>query len=162
MKNALTLEDIGRFPGGNPFKKELMLKDLSRLEGKLGAMKIESGCNIISEYAGLSSKMYSLKIVGHVDHLGNDSEDGLQIDYMKGKGAPKRALQAYATHEMYKEMIFNPSPSRITFRTLRSKKHTIEHLQIERKMLTSYNDKVFAVTPFFSRPLGHFENRPRL
>ncbi len=137
-----------------------MLEDYDRLEGKLGAMKIETGCNQIVEYIGLSSNMYSFKIMGHVDHLGDDSEDGLMIDYMKGKGAPKRALQAFATHEVYKKMIFNPEPSRITFRTLRSKKHTIEHLQIERKLLTSYNDKVFAVTPCSSRPLGHFRNRP--
>jgi hypothetical protein len=81
---------------------------------------------------------------------------------MKGKGVPKRALQGNATHQTYKQMIFSPTPNRITFRTLRSRKHTIEHLQIERKMLTAYNDKVFAVTPLFSRPLGHFENRARL
>ncbi len=62
----------------------------------------------------------------------------------------------------YKNLIFKPSPRRITFRTLRSKTHTIEHLQVERKLLTSYNDKVFAVTPCSSRPLGHFRNRPPL
>ena len=55
LKKALSLQDIERFSGGNPFKKELMLKDLSRLEGKLGAMKIETGCNEIAEYAGLAS-----------------------------------------------------------------------------------------------------------
>mgnify|MGYP000388254399 FL=1 len=162
LKKALSLFDLERFSGGDACVKQLMVKEYNEVEGKLGAMKIETGCNEIVEYVGLSSKMYSLKIMGHIDHLGDDSVDGILIDYMKGKGAPKRALQAFATHEMYKKMIFDPEPSRITFRTLRSKKHTIEHLQIERKLLTSYNEKVFAVTPTFSRPLGHFRNRPPL
>ena len=106
--------------------------------------------------------MYSLKMVGHVDHNGDDRADGSSIDYMKGKGVPKRALQANATHESYKEMIFNPSVNRVRFRTLRSKDHVVQQLEIDRKMLTAYNDKVFAVTPFLSRPLDHYLNNQPL
>ena len=106
--------------------------------------------------------MYSLKMVAHVDNEGNDKNDGISIDYLKGKGVPTRALRANATHETYKAMVVNPSVNRVSFRTLRSNKHVIEQLQIERKMLTAYNDKVYAATPTFSRPIGHYRNHAPL
>ena len=139
-----------------------MLKELEGKSGKLGAMKLENGTNIISEFCGLAAKMYSIQMEPHTDCNGKEPKSDKKIDYMKGKGVPTRALKANATHQTYKSMIFNPAPNRVTFRTLRSRKHTIEHLEIGRKMLTAYNDKVFAVTPLFCRPLGHFENRAKL
>ena len=102
--------------------------------------------------------MYSLKMMGHIDFEGNAKKDGFSIDYMKGKGVPKRVLQKKATHETYKDMIFNTAVHRITFRTLRSNKHVVEQLEIDRKMLTAYNDKVYQIDSFCSRPLGHWRN----
>ena len=158
LMEGLSPQDIQRHCEGNPFKIALLMKELTEHKGKLGAMKIENRTDFIKEYVGLAAKMYSLKIMGHVDHNGDDKTDGCTIDYMKGKGTPTRALQANATHEAYKEMIFNPSVNRIRFRTLRSKNHVVQQLEIDRKMLTAYNDKVFAVTPFLSRPHGHYMN----
>jgi hypothetical protein len=76
LKEALSPQDVERHSQGNPFKKDLLLKDLCRLKGNLGAMKLENQCNIISEYIGLAAKMYSIQMVGHVDHQGKDSHDG--------------------------------------------------------------------------------------
>ncbi len=53
----------------------------------------------------------------------------------------------------------NPDRSRATFRAMRSKRHVIETLEIDRKFLTAFNDKVFQVGPMFSRPLGHWRNK---
>ena len=116
----------------------------------------------IVEFCGLAAKMYSFKMIGHVDHEGNDKDDGITIDYVKGKGVPKRALEASATHQTYKDMVMIPSVNRVSFRTLRSNKHVVEQLQIERKMLTAHNDKVYAATPTFSRPIGHYRNHAPL
>ena len=97
-------------------------------------------------------------MLGHIDFEGLGKKDGFSIDYMKSKGVPKRVLQKKATHETYKDMIFNTAVNRITFRTLRSSKHIIEQLEIDRKMLTAYNDKVYQIDCFSSRPLGHWRN----
>jgi len=158
LQEALSPQDIQRHCQGHPDKVALLVKNLLDLKGKLGAMKLENKTAFIKEYVGLAAKMYSLKMVGHVDHNGNDLEDGCTLDYMKGKGTPTRALQANATHETYKQMVFHPSVNRVTFRTLRSKSHVVQQLEIDRNMLTAYNDKVFAVTQFESRPLGHYRN----
>jgi len=158
LQEALSPQDIQRHCQCHPGKVALLVKSLSDLKGRLGAMKLENKTAFIKEYVGLAAKMYSLKMVGHVDHNGNEHEDGCTIDYMKGKGVPTRALQSNATHETYKQMVFHPSVNRVTFRTLRSKNHVVQQLEIDRKMLTAYNDKVFAVTQFESRPLGHYRN----
>ncbi len=158
LQEALTPAEIFRLCDGIPYKIALMVKELGDLKGKLGAMKLENKTSFIQEYVGLAAKMYSLKMVGHADHNGDEKGDGLIEEYRKGKGVPTRALLANTTHETYKQMVFEPSPNRVTFRTLRSTNHVVQQLEINRKMLTAYNDKVFAVSQFVSRPLGHYRN----
>jgi len=158
LQEALSPPDIYRLCGGNPFKIANLVKELADHKGKLGAMKLENQTSFIQEYVGLAAKMYSLKMVGHADHNGDLKGDGVIEEYRKGKGVPTRALLANTTHETYKQMIFNPTMNRVTFRTLRSKDHVVQQLEIDRKMLTAYNDKVFAFSQFESRPLGHHRN----
>ena len=55
-------------------------------------------------------------------------------------------------------MLFEPRASSATFQALRSHKHTVERLQLTKKMLTAYNDKVHQYEPLRSRPLGHWRN----
>ncbi len=52
LKSALSPYDIERFSEGDPHKKALLLQDLEDKSGKLGAMKLENGTNIISEFCG--------------------------------------------------------------------------------------------------------------
>jgi hypothetical protein len=159
LKEALSPQDIWRLCGGHPAKIEFLRNELDHLKGELGAMKLENQTSFIKEYVGLAAKMYSMQMVGHIDHHGKDSGDGVLVDYLKGKGTPTRVLQANATHDSYKQMIFNPTSTRVSFRTLRSKDHVVQQLEIDRKMLTSYNDKVFGFSILESRPLGHWRNR---
>jgi hypothetical protein len=158
LLEGISPEDLLRHCNGNLQDAAKLLLHLKDVKGTLGAMKLENQTHAIREYVGLASKMYSLSMMGHVDFEGDDKKDGICIDYMKGKGVPKRVLQKKATHETYKDMIFNTSVNRITFRTLRSKNHVVEQLEIDRKMLTAYNDKVYQIDSLSSRPLGHWRN----
>ncbi len=162
LKEAISPRDLLMLAGGDVEQANAWSEKLKADKGKLGALKLENMTSEIVEFCGLAAKMYSFKMIGHVDHEGNDKDDGITIDYVKGKGVPKRALEANASHQTYKDMIFKPSVNRVTFRTLRSNKHVVEQLQINRKMLTAYNDKVYAVTPTYSRPIGHFRNHAPL
>jgi hypothetical protein len=159
LQEALSPQDLRMITNGNETSIAKIVQRCSDVKGRLGAMKLENKTSFIQEFVGLAAKMYSLKMVGHADHNGNDKGDGSIEEYRKGKGVPTRALLANATHETYKQMIFNPTVNRVTFRTLRSQKHVVQQLEISRKMLTPYNDKVFAISQFESRPLGHYRNR---
>ena len=55
-------------------------------------------------------------------------------------------------------MIFEPNESKATFRAFRSKHHTLEQVEITKKLLTGFSDKVFYVSPSETRPLGHWRN----
>jgi hypothetical protein len=159
LQEALSPQDLLMLTNGNESGIAKIVQRCSDLKGRLGAFKLENKTSYVQEFVGLAAKMYSLKMIHHSDYLGNNKDDGEFDEYRKGKGVPTRALLANATHETYKQMIFNPSDNRVTFRTLRSKKHVVEQLEITRKMLTPYNDKVFAVSQVESRPLGHWRNR---
>ena len=93
--------------------------------------------------------MYSILIIG-------ESGEGETI--MKGKGVPSRVLKKQATHEAYKEILFEPAPSEVSFRAFRSYKHAITQVEMSKRMLTAFNDKVYQESSLFSRPLGHWRN----
>ena len=139
------LEGIASSPG----ELEALKAQLLAQKGQLGALKLENETSFILEFAGLASKMYSLLMV---------DRSGLQHGHMKGKGVPKRVLASKATHEKYKEMLFEPHASSATFVALRSHNHVVEKLEITKKMLTPFNDKVFQISALSSRPLGHWRN----
>ena len=79
-------------------------------------------------------------------------------EVMKGKGVPKRVLKAKAKHEMYLQMIKEPFHSYEKFRAMRSQKQTNVVLELTKRMLTAYNDKIYQLSWDSSRPLGHWRN----
>ena len=112
-------------------------------------MKLENETRYIAEYAGLASKMYSLFMIAAAgDHK----------TILKGKGVPSRVLKDQASHALYKSMLVEPRQCEAAFRALRSKNHSIEQLELVKRMLTALNEKVFQLSAFFSRPLGHWRN----
>ena len=126
-----------------------LLERLKAAKGMLGALKLENGPKFIAEYVGLAAKMYSILMIG-------DSGEAESI--MKGKGVPSRVLKKEATHASYKEILFDPSPSDVSFRAFRSFKHSIVQIEMSKRMLTAFNDKVYQDSPMTSRPLGHWRN----
>ena len=123
-------------------------------KGKLGAFKLESLTSHIAEFAGCASKMYSLLLV---------TEGGEYDTSMKGKwGAEARSQgEGQARHvsrhgactlQMLRELPRNE---------VEKADHRVV-LELNKRMLTAYNDKVYQIAWDESRPLGHYRNEDRL
>jgi len=151
LLNALPQAELERVICKYPDVAAGLLERLKALKGALGTLKLENGSKFIAEYIGLAAKMYSILMVGG----GGETEE-----ILKGKGVPSRVLKKQAAHEAYKEMLFEPGPSEASFRAFRSYKHTITQVEMSKRMLTAFNDKVYQESPLFSRPLGHWRNSP--
>ena len=78
-----------------------------------------------------------------------------------GKGVPTNALkeQFGSSVEHYKEAVFTSKVSMAKFRQFRSINHIVMHCDVEKVALSADNDKVFQLSPYKSRPLGHWRNR---
>ena len=113
-------------------------------------MKLETGSAWMLEFIGLVAKLYSYLIV---------DENGELSFTMKGKGVPKPVLRSTYEHEDLKKMLLEPYKDEVTFKAMRSKKLQNEHLQLSKRALTAYNDKVFQISATENRPLGHRLNR---
>ena len=114
----------------------------------LGCLKVENGRAVIHEAVFLQNKIYSLRMV--------DPEGAASVE-MKGKGIPKNALKK-KRFEDYFRMNFKPIIDYAEFMRIGNHKHKLEHLACRKQGLSSYNDKVFRVSPNESRPLGHWRN----
>ena len=77
----------------------------------------------------------------------------------RGKGVPKAVLLREATFEHYEKMAEEPYTSTATFKAVRSNKHVVRTREMQRKMLSCVNDKVFTISTKESRPLGHWRNQ---
>ena len=80
-----------------------------------------------------------------------------------GKGVPGTTLKKQTTMEHYLKMLtapFDDNPaSSAEFHTLRSFRHQVFLMHMEKRMLGVFNDKVFDRYPEPNRPLGHPLNR---
>jgi hypothetical protein len=135
----------------HPRARAALQRKLREVKGQLGALKVESGENYITEFIGLAAKMYSILMT---------MVNGEYTPIMKAKGVPKRVLKALATHQTYKDMVMEPWLNEVDFKAMRSHQHSIETLVLRRKMLTAFNDKVHQFEQLQSRPLGHWHNAP--
>ena len=67
-------------------------------------------------------------------------------------------LKAKAAHEMFVKMVQEPFKCYQKFRAMRSQKQVNVVLEINKRMLTACNDKVYQLSWDESRPLGHWRN----
>ena len=112
-------------------------------------LKVEEGDDIIVEYVGLCSKMYSYT---------SRSMVGVVTAVQKGKDVPASVLKKNTTFDHYKRMANEPYESTVTFRSMMSNDHEVRVKNVQRKMLSCCNDKIFRVSATESRPLGHWRN----
>ena len=123
--------------------------------GALGLAKDEAvskkvGLRTILEFAGLQPKMYSMKFI---------DKDGNISTSMKAKGIPTRDLKRLQQHQDYVDTVMHPNVDpTVSFRSMRSTRHQVEHRHITKRGLTGDNDKVYQLGPNASRPLGHWRN----
>jgi hypothetical protein len=117
--------------------------------GTVGLFKHEQGDNPMVEAAYASAKMYAYRC----EYKENSKTT------LKGKGVPTKALERqYKNVEAYKEAILRRNAPPAQFRSIQSRDHIPEHRLITKKCLTADNDKVFLLSPYASRPLGHKQN----
>ena len=126
------------------------MERIKRNKGVHGLLKAEEGNKILRAYVGLCSKMYALSLV---------STDGEEETRRKAKGVPKAVLLRDTTFEHYRKMSAEPYVSTVTFKDMRARKHVVAIKEMQRKMLSCVNDKVFTLSTILSRPLGHWRNQ---
>jgi hypothetical protein len=153
LLNALPQPELESVTKKYPELAVGLAERLLSAKGMLGALKLENGAKFIAEFVGLAAKMYSILMIG---------EEGEDESIKKGKGVPARVLKKQATHESYRKILFEPGPSEATFRAFRSLKHSLVQLEVNKRMLTAFNDKVFQLNALESRPLGHWRNEQAL
>ena len=118
--------------------------------GTVGLFKHEQGDDEMVEAVYTAAKMYV--------YICKKDEEYVQT--MKGKGVPTWALeQQYKTLEVYKQAVLENNAPPVEFRAMRPEDHVMQHRIIRKSCLTADNDKVFLLSPFASRPLGHKDNR---
>ncbi|XP_042895725.2 uncharacterized protein [Parasteatoda tepidariorum] len=126
--------------------KENNIYGLERINKKvLGKMKDENSGKIMTEFIGLRAKMYALKV----------SEKVIK----KSKGVKKCVVKNRISFEDYKECLFNKSDHFRTMNLIRSTKHNIFSVQVNKKSLSASDDKRYILEDgIHTRALGHYEN----
>ena len=93
-------------------------------------MKDEAAGQIITEFVGLRSKMYSY------------IKDNMKEE-RTAKGIKKNIIKKELKHENYKDVLFNKKQLRHTMKSIRSKKHEIGSFEINKISLSCFDDKRF-------------------
>ena len=115
--------------------KELF--DLSDIQGKfhdgsnkkvVGKMKVEYPKEIITEFIGLRSKMYSLQF------------DSGKVD-KKAKGIVKSVIRKNLKHSMYANILEKGSNMYSKMKVIRSTKHHVYTMEQNKLSLSAYDDK---------------------
>lgn len=91
-------------------------------------MKDECAGVPIAEYVGLRPKMYSIKRVDNKD-------------IRKAKGVKKCVVKKELRHEQYKEVLFDKKTLRHGMNMLRSEKHQIYGLRVNKVSLSPFDSK---------------------
>ena len=97
-------------------------------KGQYGLLKNETGSNLILEYVGLRAKMYSLLCL--------DNKEKRVC-----KGVQKSVINKELRHELYKECLFTDSLFRHEMTQIKSKKHRLYTMHLNKISLSQYNDK---------------------
>jgi hypothetical protein len=145
MKEESDKYDFSDYPKDHPLFSEMNKK-------VIGKFKDETSSKPISEFCGLRSKMYSIK-------LG---------DYEKktAKGIAKGTIKRDISHENYKKALFGSTEDMrqsCSFNTIRSKKHTLYTLKIDKVGLCSFDDKrIVLENNIDTLALGHYDMRKHI
>ena len=114
--------------------------------GELGGFGVEYLPKRIVEEVNLRSKLYTIAF----------TDGGSE---QKCKGVMKRVCPG---HQDYLRTMESGRESSVTFSMLSSKRFTLGVVQMTKKALSPFNDKVFQLNAQRSRPLGHWRNDPLL
>ena len=112
----------------------------------LGKFKDEMNGEILEEFIGLASKLYSNKVFES-----NDDE------MKKAKGVKKNIIKNQITHNDYKICLENKITKTIKQKMIRSTKHEIYTIEQNKRGLNSFDDKRYLVNgQTDTLPWGHY------
>ena len=139
--------DTSNFPkGGHPSGIPV-----GRNKKVIGFMKSETGAEIITDFVGLRTKLYAIKM----------TDGGTE---KKAKGVKKSAVKSCITFEDYVNCVRTLEPKSVTMNVIRSRMHTI-HTESVTKVALSGNDDKRMIIPNDpegrTRAIGHWRNRPQ-
>ena len=137
------LQDIKEYFDFSNYPKESPLYSVKNKKIP-GFFKDESGSKIIEKFAGLRSKMYSIKML---------EDDELKV----AKGVKKAVIKNDLTYEDYEKCLTENIEMEHSFYTLRSKSHQVYTAHQSKKSLSPYDDKRWLINNFESIPYGHFK-----
>ncbi|XP_051173486.1 uncharacterized protein LOC127289543 [Leptopilina boulardi] len=141
MKNDIQKFDTSDYPVNNVYGMPQANKKV------LGLMKDECSGKIITEFVGLRSKMYSIRING---------VDGVK----KAKGVKSNIVKKTITFDDYKECLRENIKQTRTQHLIRSRLHNVETIRQTKLALSSYDDKRFLLSNSTDTlALGHFRIR---
>ena len=134
------------------------------MKNKLGSFKYEGSGNKngilgkdneIVEAVFLAPKSYVKKMAQ------KKKDTDISTLQQAGKGIPGAVLkeQFGDTIDHYKDALFKNKSSVATYRQFRTFDHVVNHCDVEKAVLSAVNDKTYQVSPYKSRPLGHWRNR---
>lgn len=124
MKENIERFDTSDYPERNIYSMPRVNKI------KLGLMKDECNGAIMTEFVGLRSKVYSFSV-----------QD--RTITKKLKGVKKRALQKRITFDDYKKCISDGTRKLTTMQTIRSSKHDLFSLKLNKLALSPHDEKRF-------------------
>ena len=109
----------------------------------IGKMKEELNREIIEEFVGLRSKMYSLKTK--------------KEEMKKAKGVKKNVVKKDISHQDYVDCLFEERKFMHTMQTIRSFKHQLYTIKQNKVSLSPYDDKRYLLDDGVSSlPYEHF------
>ena len=111
----------------------------------LGKFKSETNNNTITEFIGLRSKMYSIKL-----------DDGKEDK--KAKGVVKCVIKKELKHEMYSKILTTSGRMHSRMKVIRSQKHKVYTMDLNKVSLSAYDDKRFILNAGVSSyAYGHYK-----
>ena len=132
------LFDNSDYPKGSKYEFQENKKVIEKF-------KDESCGNIISEFVGLRSKMYS--------YVMEDGKGG-----MIAKGIKKNVIKKNIMHEDYKRTLMNEEQMRHNMRTIRSVKHKLQSFEINKISPSCFDDKRYILNDGInSYAYGHYK-----
>ena len=113
----------------------------------IGKMKPEYVNNIIEEFIGLRSKMYSIKF-----------DDGKECK--TAKGIVKSVIKKDIKHDMYRDILESGGKMHSKMSVIRSNKHQLYTLELNKVSLSAYDDKRYILDDGISSyAYGHYKTQ---
>ena len=108
----------------------------------LGKFKCETNGKPIKKAVFLKAKMYGLKVAGEKDKL-------------TAKGCPKHTIKKYTSFDVFEHTLLHDQVVNINFNTIRSQKHQVKTLNIQKVGLSNFDNKRWYLDNINSLAYGH-------